>query len=182
YKDIDILVNNAGFGIYGSFLETSLEEEEYMVRTNLLAPIYFTKLILPRMISRRSGSIVNVVSEAAYVSSPTLLVYSATKSALASFTNGLWAEMRKYGVKVSGIYPGPVKTNFTSHPSFKDAKDSFSRFSVEPEKVARAVIKAIKTGKREIYVPSKIFLDPYFLKFSYIMQSITYRIVSKIFE
>ncbi|EZQ06926.1 3-oxoacyl-ACP reductase [Candidatus Acidianus copahuensis] len=182
YKDIDVLVNNAGFGIYGSFLETSLEEEEYMVRTNLLAPIYFTKLILPRMISRRSGSIVNVVSEAAYVSSPTLLVYSATKSALASFTNGLWAEMRKYGVKVSGIYPGPVKTNFTSHPSFKDAKDSFSRFSVEPEKVARAVIKAIKTGKREIYVPSKIFLDPYFLKFSYIMQSITYRIVSKIFE
>ncbi len=182
FSAIDVLVNNAGFGVYGSFQETPLEEEEYMVRTNLLGPIYFTKFVLPSMVSRRKGNIVNVVSEAAYVSSPKLLVYSATKAALASFTNGLWAEMRKFNVKVSGIYPGPVRTNFTSHPSFKGDKNSFDRFAVEPEKVADAVVKAIKTGKREIYVPSKLRVDPYFLKLSNIFQSITYRIVSKWFS
>jgi len=182
YGFIDVLVNNAGFGVYGSFLETDLNEEEYMIRTNLLGPIYFMKAVLPYMVKEKRGSIVNIISEAAYVSSPKLLVYSATKAALAHITNGLWAEMRKYGVKISGIYPGPVKTNFTSHPSFKGAKDSFSKFAVEPEKVANAVVKAIKTGKREIYVPSKLALDPYFLKLSYIMQSITYRFVGKYFS
>lgn len=181
---IDVLVNNAGFGVYGSFLETELEEEEYMVRTNLLGAIYFMKAVLPYMVSRRSGSIVNIVSEAAYVSSPKLLVYSGTKAALSSITNGLWAEMRKYNVKVSGVYPGPVKTSFTSHPSFKRAGngDPFSKYAVEPTEVAKAVLKAIRTGKREIYVPSKLKLDPYFLKLGNLFQSLTYRIVSKYFS
>lgn len=182
FGKIDVLVNNAGFGIYGSFLETDLNEEEYMIKTNLLGPIYFMKAVLPHMVSRRSGSIVNVISEAAYVTTPKLLVYSATKAALSSITNGLWAEMRKYNVKVSGIYPGPVKTNFSSHPSFKKAgSDPFAKYAVEPERVARAVLKAIKTGKREIYVPSKLKLDPYFLKLSNLFQSLTYGFISKYF-
>ncbi|AAY80634.1 3-oxoacyl-ACP reductase [Sulfolobus acidocaldarius] len=182
FGKIDVLVNNAGFGIYGSFLETSLDEEEYMVKTLFLAPIYFTKAVLPHMVKRRSGSIVNIVSEAAYVTTPKLLIYSAAKSALASFTNGLWAEMRKYNVKVSGIYPGPVKTNFTSHPSFsKNTASIFDKYAVEPQEVANAVIKGIKTGKREIYVPSKLKIDPYILKLSMASQSFTYGIVSKYF-
>ncbi len=182
FSFVDVIVNNAGFGVYGSFEKTSLDEEEYMIRTNFLGTIYFTKFLLPTMIERKKGNIINIISEAAYVSSPKLLIYSATKAALASFTNGLWAEARKYGVKISGIYPGPVKTNFTSHPSFTGVKDSFDKFSVEPEKVADAVIKAIKTGKREIYVPSKLKIEPYFLKLSNVMQSVTYRIVSKWFN
>ncbi|AWR97680.1 SDR family NAD(P)-dependent oxidoreductase [Acidianus sulfidivorans JP7] len=183
YGKIDVVVNNAGFGVYGSFLETDLNEEEYMVKTNFLGPLYFMKAVLPYMVKWKSGSIVNIISEAAYVNTPRLLVYSATKSALASLTNGLWAEMRKYNVKVSGIYPGPVKTNFTSHPSFSKLKsDPFAKYSVDPEIVANAVIKAIKTGKREIYVPSKIRIEPYFLKLSNIMQNLTYFIVSKYFS
>ncbi|MEM3204513.1 MAG: SDR family oxidoreductase [Saccharolobus sp.] len=180
FGKIDVLVNNAGFGVYGSFSETDLNEEEYMVKTNLLAPIYFMKSVIPHMVSRRKGSIVNIVSEAAYVSTPKLLVYSATKAGLASITNGLWAEMRKFGVKVSGIYPGPVRTNFSSHPSFKSQNsDSFSKYAVEPDEVAKAVLKAIRTGKREIYVPSRLKLDPYFLKLANLFQSVTYRIISK---
>lgn len=175
---IDVVVNNAGFGIYGSFLETSLSEEEYMVRTNFLGPIYVTKAVYKDMVKRRSGSIVNVVSEAAYVNSPFLLVYSSTKAGLASFTNGLWVEARKYGIKVSGVYPGPVKTNFSSHPSFK-GREITPKFSIEPERVAKAILKGIKTGKREIYVPSKLKLDPYFLKLANVMQDITYRLVDK---
>ncbi|BCS94322.1 SDR family NAD(P)-dependent oxidoreductase [Metallosphaera javensis (ex Sakai et al. 2022)] len=177
--EIDAVVNNAGFGIYGSFLETSLEEEEYMVKTNFLGPIYVTKSVYPIMVKRRSGSIVNVVSEAAYVNSPVLLVYSATKAGLASFTNGLWVEARKYGVKVSGVYPGPVKTNFSSHPSFK-GREITPKYAVEPEKVARAILKGIRTGKREIYVPSKLRLDPYFLKLANVMQELTYRLVDRL--
>ncbi|MFP3347685.1 MAG: SDR family oxidoreductase [Sulfolobaceae archaeon] len=182
FGKIDVLVNNAGFGVYGSFLETSLEEEEYMVRTLFLAPLYFTKAVLPDMVKRRGGAIVNIVSEAAYVASPKLIVYSASKAALAHFTNALWADMRKYNVKVSGVYPGPVKTNFTSHPSFKNVKETiFDKYAVEPEKVANAVVKAIRTGKREIYVSSKLMMDPYFLKLAMVMQNLTYYIISKIF-
>ncbi len=94
---IDVVVNNAGFGIYGSFLETSIEEEEYMIKTNFLGPIYVCKTVYPDMVKRRSGSIVNVVSEAAYVNSPVLLVYSSTKAGLASFTNGLWSRLGNTG-------------------------------------------------------------------------------------
>lgn len=73
--------------------------------------------------------------------------------------------MRKYNVRVSGVYPGPVRTNFTSHPSFKTNNgDPFANYSVKPEAVAKAVLKAIRSGKREIYVPSRLKLDPYFLK------------------
>ncbi|QGA54296.1 SDR family NAD(P)-dependent oxidoreductase [Sulfolobus sp. E5-1-F] len=183
FDKIDVLVNNAGFGVYGSFLETDLNEEEYMIRTNLLAPLYFMKAVVPHMVSRRKGNIVNIVSEAAYISTPKLLVYSATKAGLASITNGLWAEMRKYNVKVSGVYPGPVRTNFTSHPSFKKSNgDPFAKYSVEPEAVAKAVLKAIRTGKREIYVPSRLKLDPYFLKFANLFQSFTYSIISRYFS
>lgn len=178
FGKVDVLVNNAGFGVYGEFAETSLDEEEYMVRTNFLGVLYFTKAVLPQMIKRREGNIVNIISEAAYVALPKLSVYSATKAALAHFTNALWAETRKYNVKVSGIYPGPVKTNFTSHPSFRKSKNTLWKFSIPPERVARAVIKAIKTGKREIYVPSRLLLDPYFLKLSNLFQSLTYRILS----
>ncbi|ADB86980.1 hypothetical protein LD85_1310 [Saccharolobus islandicus L.D.8.5] len=85
FGKIDVLVNNAGFGVYGSFLETDLNEEEYMIRTNLLAPLYFMKAVLPHMVSRRKGSVVNIVSEAAYVSTPKLLVYSATKGWFSQF-------------------------------------------------------------------------------------------------
>ncbi|QPG48598.1 SDR family NAD(P)-dependent oxidoreductase [Saccharolobus solfataricus] len=183
FGKIDVLVNNAGFGVFGSFLETDIDEEERMVRTNFLAPIYFMKAVLPHMVSRRKGSIVNIISEAAYVSTPKLLVYSGTKAGLASITNGLWAEMRKYNVKVSGVYPGPVRTNFTSHPSFKKSNgDPFGSYNVEPEAVAKAVLKAIRTGKREIYVPSRLKLDPYFLKLANLFQSLTYTIVSKYFS
>ncbi len=179
---IDVLVNNAGFGVYGKFTETSLEEEEYMIKTNFLAPVIFTKTVIPYMLKQKSGSIVNVVSEAAYVSTTTLAVYSATKAGLSSFTNSLWATLSTMGIKVSGVYPGPVKTNFTSHPSFSKMKvNSFDRFAVEPDAVAKAIWKGITTGKREIYVPSKLKVDPYFLKLSLIMQEITYRIIRRYF-
>ncbi|MEM0173275.1 MAG: SDR family oxidoreductase [Sulfolobaceae archaeon] len=179
FGKIDVLVNNAGFGIYGEFVETSLEEEEYMVKTNFLGVLYFTKAVLPHMIKRKQGNIINIVSEAAYIALPKLSVYSATKAAVAHFTNALWAEVKKYGVKVSGVYPGPVNTNFTSHPSFRKSKNTLWKLSISPEKVAKAVIKAIKTGKREIYVPSKLLVDPYFLKLSYTFQSLIYTILSK---
>lgn len=176
---VDFLVNNAGFGVYGDFLETPLEEEDYMVRTNLLGTIYMTKQFLPPMVERRSGHVVNVVSEAAYVNSPKLLVYSATKAAVASFTNGLWSSVRGKGVRICGVYPGPVRTGFTSHPSFKGREGGFSKYAVEPDRVAKAIYRGGIKGKREIFVPSKLILDPPFLKLANLFQGLTYRVVSK---
>jgi len=181
YGKIDVLVNNAGFGVYGYFWETPLDEEEYEVKTLLLGVIYFTKSVLPLMLRRNYGAIVNVVSEAAYVSMPTLLVYSSAKAAVAHFTNGLWASLKGTNVKVSGVYPGPVKTDFTSHPSFKNTEPKFNSLAVPPERVAKAVWKAIRTGKREIYVPSKLLIEPYFLKLALSFQSLTYFVQRSIY-
>ncbi|MGC9106098.1 MAG: SDR family NAD(P)-dependent oxidoreductase [Thermoprotei archaeon] len=181
YGRLDVVVNNAGFGVYGYIWETPLEEEEYEVKTLFLGVLYFTKFALPVMIKQGRGSIVNVASQAAYVSMPTLLVYSSMKAAVAHFTNGLWASLKGTGVRVSGVYPGPVRTSFTSHPSFKGTEPKFNSLAVEPERVAKAIWKAIRTGKREIYVPSRLVVEPYFLKLGMAFQSLTYSVQRAIY-
>jgi short-subunit dehydrogenase len=182
FNKIDVLINNAGFGIYGNFDEVKLNQIEYLIRTNFLGPIYFMKAVIPYMKKQGGGSIINVISEAAYIPIPKLSVYSATKAALSSLTNALHLELKKYNIRVSGIYPGPVKTNFTYHPSFGNNTPWWWKFAIEPENVADMIVKALRTGKREIYVPSKLKIEPYFLKLSFIMQTIVYKVLSKFYK
>ena len=109
---VDILVNNAGSGDTGPFAEAPIERLTAMVDLNARAVVELTRRLLPGMIARRRGRIVNVVSNAAFQPVPFLGVYAATKSLVLSFTEALATELRGTGVRVQALCPGPTDTEF----------------------------------------------------------------------
>ena len=109
---LEMLVNNAGFGTHGFFYETDLERELEMINVNCAAPVHLTKRVLPWMLERKRGFIVNVASLSAFAPGPVMAMYFATKAFLLSFSEALWEECRDTGVRVTALCPGPVKTEF----------------------------------------------------------------------
>ncbi len=106
----DILVNNAGVTVFKEFLETTVEEFDNIVQTNLRGSFLTTRAVLPRMMARGKGLIMNVVSYAAKTTYTESSVYAASKAGLAALMEGLRAEVRNKGVKITNIYPGAVLT------------------------------------------------------------------------
>lgn len=109
---IDYLVNNAGFGTTGYFDRLPLERELEEVDLNINALVALTRLLLPAMVERHRGTIINVASTAAFQAVPFMTTYAATKSFVLSFTEGLAGELAGSGVCVMALCPGPVKTEF----------------------------------------------------------------------
>lgn len=114
FKDIDILVNNAGLAAGAtSFEQTDLDDFERMIDTNVKGLLYVTKLIVPGMIERQTGHIVNISSIAGIEVYPNGSVYCASKHAVNAITKGLRLDLVKHGIKVSSISPGMVETEFS---------------------------------------------------------------------
>jgi uncharacterized protein len=109
---VDALVNNAGFGLLGKFWELDVNEQVEMINLNILALTHLTRLLLPGMIARRQGRILNVASTAAFQPGPLMTVYYATKAYVVSFSEALHNECRGTGVTVTALCPGPTKTEF----------------------------------------------------------------------
>lgn len=110
--DIDILVNNAGFGAHGDVVDADPERLEAMTALNVDAVVALTARLLPGMVERRAGAIVNLASTAAYQPVPHMAVYGATKAFVLSFSRALWAETRDSGVAVLALSPGATDTEF----------------------------------------------------------------------
>ncbi len=110
---IDVLVNNAGMQLLGRVAELDTEEVGKMVALNVMAPIRLTRAVLPDMIARRSGCIVDIASMAALTPAPYMSHYSATKAALATASECLRIELEGTGVHVLTVYPGPVTTEMS---------------------------------------------------------------------
>lgn len=114
FKNIDLLVNNAGLAAgVSSFNESDLDDYERMIDTNVKGLLYITKLIVPQMIDRKCGHIVNISSIAGIEVYPNGSVYCASKHAVNAITKGLRLDLLKYGIKVSSISPGAVETEFS---------------------------------------------------------------------
>ena len=109
---IDYLFNNAGLGGYGNFHERSLQKELEMIRLNIQSLFELTHHILPGMIARGYGKILMTSSTAGHIPGPLQANYYATKAYVNSFSNALDQEVRRYGVTVTALCPGPVKTGF----------------------------------------------------------------------
>lgn len=107
---IDILVNNAGWTEVHPFMEEDEAYWERLIAVNLKGPILVTRAVLPQMIERRSGKIVNVSSEVARMGMYGQVVYSAAKGGVISFTKSLAREVGRYGINVNCVCPGPVNT------------------------------------------------------------------------
>jgi short-subunit dehydrogenase len=154
---IDILLNNAGLGVYSPAHAASLEHVRQMFELNLFAPLVMTQLVAPAMRERRSGMIVNVGSIAGKVTLPWFTLYSASKYALGSLTDGLRMELRDSGIHAMTVCPGYVRTGFQSHVLTGHAPANLARgrqtFGIAPEQCAAAIMRGIERNARTILVP-----------------------------
>ena len=107
-----LLVNNAGLGDYGSFADSDPQKIQTLMQVNMLAVVELTRALLPAMLRIGHGGIINVASLAADVFLPDFALYAASKSFVASFSEGLRLELRGSGVRVLAVCPGPVHTEF----------------------------------------------------------------------
>jgi len=152
--NIDILVNNAGFIEYGAFTETNLEKELQMIQVNLVSLTHLTKLLLPSMVKRRNGKILNVASIGAYVPGPFNAVYCATKAYVLSFSEAIAEELKNTKVTVTALCPGATQTEFASKAKIEDVK-LFQGSVMQAKTVAEIAFKALMEGRR-IVVPGFI--------------------------
>ena len=143
---VDVLVNNAGFGAHGQFAELPLDRQLEMVQVNLTAVTHLTRLLLPGMIERHRGGILNVASTAAFQAGPRMAVYYATKAYLLSFSEAIAEELAGIGVTVTALCPGPTRTNFATAANMRFSRH-FNRSAMTAECVARLGHRAFRQGK-----------------------------------
>lgn len=147
--DADLLINNAGILIYAPLIELSAEQCEAMFRVNVLAAIEVSRSIGASMVRRRSGHIVMMSSTAARSVGPLRAAYSATKHALAAFTQGMRIEFKVHGIKVTEIAPGMVDTdirNSNTHPAALALFKGLAFAPLTAADVAGAVVYAVTTS------------------------------------
>ncbi len=148
---VDVLVNNAGWATFATVEKTPLAHVEQMVSLNLMAPVAMTQAVLPEMIERGHGQIINISSVVGIQAIPRMTVYSATKAALTSFSTGLRMELRGTGVDVINIAPSSTRTDFFDAAATVDAKATrLAKTQYTPQRVARAVVAASRKRKREV--------------------------------
>lgn len=157
YDRIDILFNNAGVGRVGWFEEHAAERDiDLLIRVNLIGAMQVARAVLPHMIARREGHIINMISVAGLVAPPLMTSYAASKYGLRAFTDALRREVVPFGVKVSGIYPGPASTEFGSHVGKNAAYQSVrSRFNLRmtSQYVARRALDVARRPRRSLVIP-----------------------------
>lgn len=146
---VDILVNNAGFNEAGFFTETDLTKELAMIQVHISALTALTKLLLPGMIQRGYGRILNVGSTGSYMPCPCDAVYAATKAYVLSFSNGLYQELKGTGVTVTCLCPGATQTLFAEKANIHNTL-LFKLFVMRPETVAVIGFRSLQKGKRTV--------------------------------
>jgi 2-hydroxycyclohexanecarboxyl-CoA dehydrogenase len=135
---IDVLVNNAGWDRMGLFLDTEEETWERIIAVNLKAVLYVCKAVLPSMVARGTGKVVNIASDAGRVGSSGEAVYSATKGAVIAFSKALAREMARHRITVNTVCPGLTET-----PLLQSLRDQ----SPKMERILEAVTRATPLGR-----------------------------------
>lgn len=143
---VDILVNNAGFGIYGDNVRADPGAMDRQVQLNVGALTSLTTRLLPVMVARRRGVIVNIASTAAFQATPHFSAYGATKAFVLSYTRGLWAETRGTGVRVLAVCPGATQTPFFDMPG----GDAVMTKRRSPEQIVSTALRALDGSKPSV--------------------------------
>jgi short-subunit dehydrogenase len=165
---IDVLVNNAGIDLGGPFVGMTPEGIEQIYRVNLLTPVHLCRQVLPGMLERGRGHIVNVSSMAGVAAFPGIVAYSSTKAGLTHFTAGLRADLKGQPIGTTAVELGPIPTEMLSHvDDYEPTRRSFERFyqikllvDVPREVVADSVIDAVKHNRRHVRLPRRAALNP----------------------
>jgi NAD(P)-dependent dehydrogenase (short-subunit alcohol dehydrogenase family) len=155
---VDLLVNNAGVGLGAGFLETELEDWDWIVPINLMGVVHGCHFFIPRMVERRQGGhVTNVSSVAGFYATPSLAAYNATKFAVLGLSQGLRAELHSHGIGVTAICPGIINTPITessrlrgvaAEPGRRDRMvNVYRRRNYGPERVAENILKAVARNR-----------------------------------
>jgi uncharacterized protein len=152
-RPIEVLVNNAGFGTYGVFAESDADREKDLIGVNVAAVVALTRALLPGMLDRGSGAVLNVASTIAFQPAPRQAVYGASKAFVLSFSEAVRAETRGSGVHVTAVAPGPTRTGFVAGLDAPAAsRTRIYRRLGDPEPVVDAGLRALERN-RSLVVP-----------------------------
>ncbi len=141
YGAIDVLINNAGWGKKSTIVRAAVQDWDQTLRVNLRAPMLLARLLLPAMIERKSGAVINISSISGKSGEAGSSAYAASKSGMIGFTQSLYEEVRDYGIKVSVILPGFVDTAMIPPVKHLDRSKM-----IRPEDVAAAVLFVLNSS------------------------------------
>jgi short-subunit dehydrogenase len=155
FGPIDILVNNAGVQIVDEFAATDLARAEQMLLVDLHTPLRLSRALVPEMIARRSGTIVDVASMSAIAPTPGMVYYNAAKAGLAAASESLRGELRGTGVHVVTVYPGPVETPLgrAGYAALESTPSVRATPKGTPDVLARLVRRAVERKKARVIYP-----------------------------
>jgi 3-oxoacyl-[acyl-carrier protein] reductase len=142
---IDILINNAGIGAFGSFLELEPAKWEEIIKINLFGTYYVTRAVLPEMIERQMGDIINISSTAGQRGAAVTSAYSASKFGVIGLSESLMQEVRKYNIRVSTLTPSTVATDMAKNLNLTDGNPDRV---MQPEDFAEMVVSNLKLNRR----------------------------------
>src|SRR5438270_486110 len=166
--NIDFLINNAGLGDYGSFATSDPERDERIIQVNIAALTSLTRALLPQMIARKRGAILNVSSSAGFLPIPGMNVYAASKAYVNSFSEALRAELYGSGVIVTALCPGPVHTEFGDV-----AKRPGGQPETGPELVYVSVEQTARDAIAAIEADKPLVIPGFFMKLGMFLIRIT---------
>ena len=147
---VEILINNAGFGLVGRFADLPLDRQREMVDLNVRTLTELCRLVLPGMLERGRGAILNLASTAAFQAGPGFAVYFATKAYVLSFTEALHQELKGSGIRVTALCPGPTATEFGEVAGFRGNR--FDRISADAASVVAAGLEGLDRN-RAVVIP-----------------------------
>jgi len=156
FDQIDILFNNAGFGrMNWLHLMDPDGDIDLQLRVNLFGLIHTSRLVLPHMIKKQHGHIINMASIAGLIATPTYSIYAASKFAVRGFTQALRREVKRFGISVSGIYPGGVVSEFSMNSGTKPnlGMTTPKILLLSTEDIAKVVLRVAKKPRRMVVVP-----------------------------
>ena len=154
YDQIDILINNAGFGRLDWLDRLEPPRDiDTQIQVNLTGLIHVTRAVIPYMKMRRSGHIINMSSIAGWLAVPSYTIYAATKYGVRGFTTALRRELAPYNIEVSGIYPGPARTEFGQGNRKSRRPKWFNLFYIPAEVVSHRILQLAKHPRRTVIVP-----------------------------
>ncbi|MFC0559732.1 3-ketoacyl-ACP reductase [Halalkalibacter alkalisediminis] len=146
----DILINNAGTGKFGSFLELEPEEWKNIIDINLMGVYYVTRSVLPQLIEKKGGDIINISSTAGQKGAPVTSAYSASKFGLLGLTESLALEVRKHNIRVTALTPSTVATELAFRENLTDGNPEKV---MQPEDIAEYMVAQLKLHPR-IFIKS----------------------------
>ncbi|WP_339656301.1 3-ketoacyl-ACP reductase [Flavobacterium frigidarium] len=154
FGTIDILINNAGIAAFGKFLELEPTEWERIIKVNLMGTYYATRAVLPNMIERQTGDIINISSTAGQRGNALTSAYSASKFAVLGLTESLMQEVRKHNIRVTALTPSTVATEMAKDLKLTDGNPDNV---MQAEDVAELVIAQLKLNRRVFIKESGIW-------------------------